>query len=397
MVNGAAFKAAHFNVHGLGMPLLRIRDVGAKSVSTWYDGAWEETHRVRRGDLVVGMDGDFRADVWHLDDALLNQRVCRIDIDERRIEPAFLRLALPGYLDLIWAATSAVTVKHLSSRSIADIPLPMPERQEQRRIVEILEGHLSHLDAAAAEFAGCSRRLDAMWAATLSEARRGQEVPLPEVADVQGGIQKQPRRAPKSNHYPFLRVANVTAAGLSLDDVHRIELFGGELVRLRLEPGDLLVVEGNGSPSQIGRAATWDGSIANCVHQNHLIRVRPRKEILPAYLEAVWNSPEHRRILMDVASSSSGLHTLSVSKLKQLTIPMASLDEQRRVVDRVDEVRTSIRRLEGVVVIATERATSLRRAVLAAAFAGKLTGRHTDQEVIEERADVLDVKEDVAS
>lgn len=300
------------------------------------------------------------------------------------------RSFLKHYLDAFdyRGFANGTTRLKLTQGAMRRIPVPTPKLSEQRRIVEILEEHLSHLDAADAEVARCRVKLDALWAATLSRARTGSVTPLPEVADVQGGIQKQPRRAPMVNHHPFLRVANVTSSGLDLADVHRVELFGDELTRLRLEPGDLLVVEGNGSASQIGRAAMWDGSIEDCVHQNHLIRVRPKGSMLPGYLEAVWNSPEHRRKLMDVASSSSGLYTLSVSKLKQLTVPLPSFDEQRRVVDRVDQVRASIRRLEGMLVVAETRAESLRRAVLASAFEGKLTGRHTDNEVIEELADV---------
>ncbi len=142
-------------------------------------------------------------------------------------------------------------------------------------------------------------------------------------------------RVPRTNAFPFLRVANVTARGLDLDDDHQVELFSGELDRLRLQKGDLLVVEGNGSASQIGRAAIWDGSIDDCVHQNHLIRVRPLEGLLPEYLEAVWNSPLNRARLTDVASSSSGLHTLSVSKLKQISIPVPSVGRQGELVDDV--------------------------------------------------------------
>ena len=127
-------------------------------------------------------------------------------------------------------------------------------------------------------------------------------VPLADLADIQGGIQKQPKRAPRNNSFPFLRVANVTAKGLDLSDVHAIELFGDELPRLRLRRGDLLVVEGNGSASQIGRAAVWDGSIADCVHQNHLIRVRAREGLLPRYLGLLWNSPAVREELTSVSS-----------------------------------------------------------------------------------------------
>src|SRR5690606_20794412 len=109
----------------------------------------------------------------------------------------------------------------------------------------------------------------------------------------------------------FLRVANVSRGSLDLKDVHEIELFEGEIERHRLNYGDLLVVEGNGSPDQIGRAAMWRGDIEDCVHQNHLIRVTPRGTLLSEYLELVWNSPSTAVQLRSVAASTSGLYTLS--------------------------------------------------------------------------------------
>ena len=162
-------------------------------------------------------------------------------------------------------------------------------------------------------------------------------IPLAELASIQGGIQKQPKRAPKLNKYPFLRVANVTADGLDLREVHEVELFGDELEKLQLVPGDLLVVEGNGSPAQVGRAAVWDGSISDCVHQNHLIRVRPGERLLPRFLGLLWNAPNVREELTAISSSTSGLHTLSVSKLKRIEIPVPPIAEQRRIVEILED------------------------------------------------------------
>lgn len=266
-----------------------------------------------------------------------------------------------------------VGIHHIGRARLASWPTPLPPMEEQGRIVDLLEDHLSRLDAADAYLGVSHCRVDAMERSALAKCRDGELRPLAEVTAIQGGIQKQQKRVPRSNAFPFLRVANVTPRGLHLDDVHQIELFDGELNRLRLVSGDLLVVEGNGSPSQIGRAALWNGSIPDCVHQNHLIRVRPHGELVPEYLEAVWNSPQNRAKLTEVASSSSGLHTLSVSKLKQLSIPVPSLARQRELIDELRQVREARNRLGRALIAASARRNALRRSLLAAAFSGRLT------------------------
>nr|ABP44886.1 restriction modification system DNA specificity domain [Mycolicibacterium gilvum PYR-GCK] len=208
-------------------------------------------------------------------------------------------------------------------------------------------------------------------------------VALADVAEIQGGIQKQPKRTARDNAFPFLRVANVTARGLALDEVHTIELFDGELERYRLLRGDLLVVEGNGSASQIGRAAVWDGSITDAVHQNHLIRVRPGFQIDPRFLGHLWNSPLIRDELSRVASSTSGLHTLSVTKLKRITLPLPSLTEQRRIVDlledhlsRLDAGRSEVERAAAKLAILRER--TVIQALTGGAEANREDARLTD-------------------
>jgi type I restriction enzyme S subunit len=129
---------------------------------------------------------------------------------------------------------------------------------------------------------------------------------------------------------------------LDLSEVHRIELFGDELARLRLESGDLLIVEGNGSPSEIGRLGIWDGSIQDCVHQNHIIRARLRRGILPAYVAAYWNSADGARELLNLASSTSGLYTLSVRKVSGFAIPLAPIEEQGRIVAEIESQFTRL-------------------------------------------------------
>ncbi|MFE5910707.1 restriction endonuclease subunit S [Streptomyces wedmorensis] len=189
-------------------------------------------------------------------------------------------------------------------------------------------------------------------------------VRLEEVAEITGGIQKQQKRRPVDNAYPFLRVANVGRGALDLEDVHKIELFDGEIERFRLQVGDLLVVEGNGSPSQIGRAASWRGAIDDAVHQNHLIRVRPGPAIDPNFLESVWNSPFVWDQLREVAQTTSGLYTLSTAKIKRVRVPLPPLHEQRRIVEALDGYLSRMDAAVGLVASSSRRSKALQRSLL---------------------------------
>lgn len=201
-----------------------------------------------------------------------------------------------------------------------------------------------------------------------------------DVAEVSGGITKNPKRRPHRSPVPFLRVANVQRAGLNLAEVHQIEVFEGELERMRLRSGDLLVVEGNGSPDQIGRSALWEGDIDPCVHQNHLIRVRPGARVIPEYLNLYWNSPSATTTIQGVASSTSGLHTLSTGKVRSIPVTLPPTDVQERIVDEVRRQLSFAERLRDELLAALTRADRCRSSILAAAFSGRLASQDSHDE-----------------
>jgi type I restriction enzyme, S subunit len=158
ILNGAPFDSTLFSTTQ-GVPLIRIRDVISGETTTFYTGPHEDAYLVRQGDLLVGMDGDFNSGFWGAKPALLNQRVCKISPKELFYDKKFLAFTLPGYLAAINANTPSVTVKHLSSKTIGDIGLPLPPRAEQARIVAKLEELLSDLNAGVAELKAAKKKL----------------------------------------------------------------------------------------------------------------------------------------------------------------------------------------------------------------------------------------------
>ena len=201
-----------------------------------------------------------------------------------------------------------------------------------------------------------------------------------QIGGIQGGLQKSPARRPRKNHYPYLRVANVHRGTLELSNLHRFELMPDELKKLRLEPGDILIVEGNGSRTEIGRCALWTGEVADCVHQNHIIRVRPIDGLIPKYMDTFLNSPTGQNAIQNVASSTSGLYTLSISKIKRLSLTLPPLIEQKAIVEAVEERLSVIDRLEADLVAKLESVQGLRQSILKHAFTGKLVPQDPNDE-----------------
>src|SRR5207244_1941235 len=110
-------------------------------------------------------------------------------------------------------------------------------------------------------------------------------------------------------------VRNVQRGSLDLSQVERFEITSAELERLRLQRGDILIVEGNGSVDQIGRNAIFDLDGEEWIHQNHIIRVRLDSSRLRFDFAALYlNSDSGKRQMVKKAQTTSGLYTLSVEK-----------------------------------------------------------------------------------
>lgn len=131
VVYGAPFSSKLFNSDGLGTPLIRIRDLRDERPGIWTTEEHSKGYLVDRGDVVVGMDGEFRAYLWAGDRAWLNQRVC-VFVPKAPAGAAFVRNAIAGPLAHIEATETATTVIHLGKGDIDrfKVTVPNPEALE---------------------------------------------------------------------------------------------------------------------------------------------------------------------------------------------------------------------------------------------------------------------------
>ena len=212
--------------------------------------------------------------------------------------------------------------------TLADYEFELPPVEEQKRIAAILWAAQS----VRRNYHKLLKACDDIVKSQFVEMFGDPDIPikrLESIADIQGGITKNKKREALKLRLPYLRVANILPNELDLTEVKTIGVTEQEYETVRLMPDDLLIVEGNGSGTQIGRSAIWNGQIDPCVHQNHLIRVRLKDGALPLYVQTFLSSPEGRRQITTKAVNTSGLHTLSTGKIRSLEIPVPPLALQQ--------------------------------------------------------------------
>jgi type I restriction enzyme S subunit len=287
----------------------------------------------------------------------------------------------------------------ISRDDVYAVEVPFAPLNEQKRIIVKLEKLLAKVDTCQQRLAkipvllkrfrqsvlaaACSGRLTADW---REEHGHDDEWPtrrLFELGSVTGGVTKNAKNKGMGTQVPYLRVANVYENRLELSEVLEIGVTEQELKRTRLVKDDLLFVEGNGSVDQIGRVALWDGSIPLCVHQNHLIKFRAGKDVVPAYVLFQMMSAGGRTQLVEKSSSSAGLNTLSISKISDVTLPIPPRAEQLEIVRRVEEFFALVDQIEGRYSRAKTYVAKLTPLLLAKAFRGELVPQDPSEEPAE--------------
>lgn len=320
------------------------------------------------------------------------------------VERKFLNYYL-NHCDYRGFANGTTRLK-LTQGAMRQIPVPVPHLHEQRRIVDLLEDHLSRAAAADQSLVLSLAKLRGLRERTIINALTGSDIAervdadlpdvgttdgdlpslpvgwkwarLGDVAEVVGGIAKDAKKQsdPSFVDVPYLRVANVQRGHLKLDVVTRIRADPAKAKSLRLEDGDVLMNEG-GDRDKLARGWVWEGQIAECIHQNHVFRARLHEPRLNSLFLSWTGNTFGGRWAERNGKQSVNLASISLRMIKQMPVIVPAAGEAERVVASLRDQLVSYERLASSLTSAREDGASLRRSLLTAAFDGRLTGGET--------------------
>ena len=265
----------------------------------------------------------------------------------------------------------------------------MPPLDEQRRIVDLLEDHLSRIDAAANYLSASIRRVITLERSSLDAHFGGREVPLADlIEDISAGKSFGAANAPaRADEWGIIKVSAMTWG--EFDPAENKAVTSAERVdpRFEIREGDLLVSRANTS-EYVGASVLVRDVRPKLLLSDKSLRVTPRAEVESEWLWRALQAPSARRQISDLATGTKdSMRNISQAALKRVLLPNASSDEQEAALKSFNEVADAIVLLRREVETGAQRLEALRRSLLAAAFSGRLTGAASEPSAAKETID----------
>ena len=136
VISGFPFDSEKFDTEGVGTPLIRNRDIQRGYSETFTTEVFDEQYRIKKYELLVGMDGMFDIARWQSDEAALNQRVCCLRMKGSEND-TFIQYLVQPILKHIENGTNATTVKHISTKQINGIRVPIASHEQKNKFAMI--------------------------------------------------------------------------------------------------------------------------------------------------------------------------------------------------------------------------------------------------------------------
>jgi type I restriction enzyme, S subunit len=247
------------------------------------------------------------------------------------LDADFLARFLKASSNRILRWVRATTADNFPIDRLKKFEIPVPPLLEQRRIAAILDAAQALREKRRQSIAKLDSLLQSVFFEMFGDPiHSGTYLErLSECAEVVSGVTKGRRlNGRKTVELPYLRVANVQAGYLDLKEIKTITALPSDLESLILQDGDILLTEG-GDHDKLGRGARWRGELENCIHQNHVFRVRVnRNRILPEFLEAYLQTSFSRDYFLRCAKKTTNLASINMTQLRALPVMLPPMHLQ---------------------------------------------------------------------
>lgn len=266
--------------------------------------------------------------------------------------------------------------QQITREPLSKVEIAIPSIAEQHRIVELLEDHLSRLDAALADVKQAKIKAAQFRRSLFESIFSGKLEDGSHVWSLTtiGEVSAKPQygwttSASNSGEVKLLRTTDLTRGPLNWETVPFCEELPSDTSRYLLAPGDILISR---TGVGVGTSGLIESVPVASVFASYLIRIRPISTLKPKFLSYFLQSPEYWKQI-GFLKAGSAISNINVPKIQSIKVPFPSLPIQEKVIEYVDLRLIELDHFSKVIDEAENKAIGLRRSLLQAAFTGQLT------------------------
>jgi type I restriction enzyme S subunit len=368
----------------------QVVDTGERSLTTaGYDSCSAQLFPA--GSVIVSS----RAPIGYVaiaGDEMCTNQGCKTAVPPEYIDSRYLYWFLVNAKPDLEARASGTTFKEISGKRFAETAFWWPELSEQRRIVEVLEDHLSRLDAAEQIISIAGRRLVAWQRSSLDRIVRTDASSTGRLRDLVDRIEAGKSfggSAPpaRDGQWGVIKVSAMTWGRFRAEENKAVS--GGRIdPRFEIQPGDVLVSRAN-TTEYVGAPVLVEATPPRLLLSDKSLRLVPREGVEPRWLVQVLAAPATRRqISLRATGTKDSMRNISQAALLDVTVPVATLEQQDRVIAFADSVDGGVLKAGVEFGSARVKSSQLRRVLLEAAFTGRLSGQASNEGSAQELPDV---------
>jgi type I restriction enzyme S subunit len=264
----------------------------------------------------------------------------------------------------------------------------MPPIEEQRRIVAILEDHLSRLDAADAQTISAEVKVAAWRKGRIDHLMWNSSAGRGSLSSLLGEEMRNGHSARATRDGSGIRTLTLTAVTRGIFSEQYTKMTSADppkVAGLWLRAGDILVERSN-TPELVDTSALYDGPDDWAIYPDLIIRLRVKPSLANAryVARAIRSERAHRWLRSRAKGLAGSMPKIDQGTIGALELPIPSLDEQVAVAALVDDAENVHERVLRETQTARSRSSALRRSLLQAAFSGRLTASSADAEAVAE-------------
>ena len=297
---------------------------------------------VEPSDVIIAWDGANAGTIGYGLEGLIGSTLARLKVIIPHIDTNYLGRFLQSKFKEIRNNCTGATIPHVSKVHLNSLLVPVPPLPIQKQIVAVLEKADNLRQQSQQMEQELNSLAQSVFLDMFGDYRKDAmslKSSLGEVADVRSGVTKgQKLEGHKLTTVPYMRVANVQDGYLDLSEIKDITVKAKDFEKYQLKAGDVLMTEG-GDFDKLGRGAIWSGQIANCIHQNHVFRVRLCDRYISEFFAYYLQTPFVKQYFLKCAKKTTNLASINITQLKGLPIPDESIGKQQSFLRIIDELK----------------------------------------------------------